>query len=280
MSPCDRMRPLIVDRLYGAIDRPEEDRALRDHLASCTSCASEDAALRRLTAALRVEEAFPREAEVDWNAFARRTVSRAVREQGGAWRAVLRGLAALGRPTTVSFTPAWAGAAALVMLIGVALLGYSLRPGPAAPGGTMTTGPTAGTQVIIPEESLDRLAVNLARRNTAQYLRETRSVLITLLDLEIGCNEDAVDISAERAKAMELLRRQRLVAVELGRVPLMRARDVTEDLQTLLLEISSLADCTPSGDIETLRQVVDQRQILVRMELLTQELARRGGADV
>jgi hypothetical protein len=129
---------------------------------------------------------------------------------------------------------------------------------------------------MVPEENLDILAVRLARRNTAQYLTDTRAVLITLLDVEMGCDKDKVDITAERARALELLRRQRIVATELGRVPLSRAKDVTEDLQQLLLEISSLADCAPTGDIQTLRDVVEKRQILVRMELLTQELARRG----
>lgn len=271
------MRRRIVDLHYGAIEDPDQERDLRAHLDSCEACSAESDALARLTSALRADEAFPRESEVDWNAFARRTVARSVAQGAGPAGVVRRWVGSLLRPTTVSITPAWAGAAAIILLAGVALLGYSFRPGPAGPDLPATT---ATALVMLPEENLDRLAVNLARRNTTQYLRETRAVLITLLDVEIGCNEETVDITAERAKAMDLLRRQRLVAAELGRVPLIRAREVTEDLQNLLLEIATLADCTPSGDIETLRQVVDQRQILVRMELLTQELARRGGSDV
>ena len=46
------------------------------------------------------------------------------------------------------------------------------------------------------------------------------------------------------------------------------------------MEISTLADCTRDADIQTLRDVVEKRQILVRMELLGQELVRREAANV
>jgi hypothetical protein len=46
-----------------------------------------------------------------------------------------------------------------------------------------------------------------------------------------------------------------------------------------LLEVASLADCTKGEDLKTIRDVMEKRQILVRMELLSQELARRAGAN-
>ena len=74
---------------------------------------------------------------------------------------------------------------------------------------------------------------------------------------------------------MALLRRQRLIAAELERVPLARAQDVCNELERLLVEISTLADCARDDELQTLRDVVEKRQILVRMELLSAELARR-----
>lgn len=128
----------------------------------------------------------------------------------------------------------------------------------------------------MPQDNLDHLSVNLARNNTARYLNETRAVLVTLLDVNIPCDAEKVDISLERAKAVELLRRQRLIAAELRRMPLSRAEGVCNDLEGLLLEIASLGDCTRDEEIRTLRDAVEKRQILVRMELLSQELARGG----
>lgn len=278
MKSCDRFAELIIDQRYGLIDDPEQARALREHLDECRACAQLSKALGLLASSLRVEEAFPQEASVDWDAFSRRTLARAMTplpERAGGWRGLV---AALSRPMTVSFSPAWAAAAVLIVS-GVALTVYALLPANTQQPVTIADvapDDDASDHAMVPDENLDILAVRLARKNTAQYLYDTRAVLITLLDTEVGCDKDSVDITAERARALELLRRQRIVATELGRVPLSRAKDVTEDLQQLLLEISSLADCAPTGDIQTLRDVVEKRQILVRMELLTQELARRG----
>jgi len=274
VNPCDDRKSQIVDLLYGLLS-PEEQRLCRDHLASCAGCAAERDRLEAMMSALSVEEAFPRLDEVDWAAFARRTVRLAV-EADAAPSGVARWLAGLGGMLRLPASPAWAAAAALLLIGTVAVTVYTVMPLIDSPEGP--AGP-APAEVAMSPEGLDNLTVNLARQNTASYLRETQAVLVTLLDVNINCDKDKVDISAERAKATLLLRRQRLIADELNRLPLARAQDVCDDLERLLREISTLADCTRSDEIQTLRDVVDERQILVRMELLSQELERQRGRD-
>jgi hypothetical protein len=164
-------------------------------------------------------------------------------------------------------------------MVAVGALGiaaYLMLPAPAGPE---PRPPMMADDIGMSEDNLDNLTINLARQNTTRYLNETKAVLVTLLDVNIDCGKDKQDISVERAKAMELLRRQRLIAAELERMPLARAEDVCSDLQRLLLEISSLADCTRADEIRSLRDIVEKKQILVRMELLSQQLARHGGTS-
>jgi len=272
---CDRDR--LVDLHYGLQDSAEE-KATLGHIAGCAGCAAELETIRALMGALRAGEAFPREAEVDWDGFARVTVARAMAApesaQEGLWN---RLVASLTRPMTVSFNPVAAAAMTVVLLVGAGYLGYRFMPAGVPQGESPRPQMTV---LLVPEESLNQLTVNLARDNTARYLDETKAVLLTLMDVPIGCDDENVDITAERERAMELLRRQRLVATELDRFPLMRAQEVTTDLQQILLEISSLADCTKDENIQTLRDVIEKRQILVRMELLKQELKRTGAMHV
>lgn len=173
--------------------------------------------------------------------------------------------------------PVWAAAAAsLVLVVGIGLLTGRLPIPDFGPSAPIPAGePAAG--VLVPDANLDNLTVNLARQNTAEYLRQTRAVLVTLLDVNIHCDKGKVDVSAERAKASELLRRQRLIAAELHRMPLARAQDVCNDLERLLLEVASLTDCARDAEIQTLRDQIEKRQIFVRMELLGQELVRGEG---
>ena len=277
------MHDQLVDLYYGML-APEEEKAVRDHVTSCAACAAEVETIRTLMGALRADEAFPRESGVNWEAFARVTVNQAVAGETVStishamplWRRLLQSLA---RPMTVSFSPA-AAAIAVALLIGAGVVGYQFMPS-GTPGQAVDSHQhTPVAVILVPEESLNQLTVNLARNNTARYLDETRAVLLTLMDVPIGCDDETVDITVERVRATELLRRQRLVATELGRLPLLRAKDVTTDLQQILLEISSLADCTRDEEIQTVRDVVEKRQILMRMELLSQELKRRGASHV
>lgn len=267
MNRCDAFEDKLVDLHYGLLDQKEAG-ACRAHVADCVECAGRLEELGNLLGALRVGEAFPRESDVDWGAFRVSTVRRALAGRRGWLAALLPGM-------RLPVAPAWAAAAVLVAAGGLALMAYGLLP----PGGK-APGPEPVASVHVPEDNLDNLTVNLARQNTARYLKETQAVLVTLLDVNIECEKDHVDITAERQKAIELLRRQRLIAAELNRLPLARAQDVCDDLQSLLLEISTLADCTRDEEIRTLRDVVEKRQILVRMELLSQELARRGTINV
>jgi hypothetical protein len=170
--------------------------------------------------------------------------------------------------------PAWAAAAAsIILVVGLGLLSGRIPIPDLGPSAPVPSGEPAA-EVVMPQVNLDNLTVNLARQNTVEYLRQTRTMLVTLLDVNIHCDKGKVDVSAERAKASELLRRQRLIAAELHRMPLARAQDVCNDLEKLLLEVASLTDCTRDAEIQTLRDLVEKRQIFVRMELLGQELAR------
>lgn len=273
MKRCEEFRETLIDRRYGLLaEASPESEAARRHLANCDVCASDEANLSRLLGSLRPDEAFPRERDVDWDSFARRTTALALAHEQQARRFRLLAGGAGRVLSTLVARPLWSAAAALIVTAGLSLLLYqSVQPPRVA------AIPAVEESVFVPEGNIDHLTVNLARSNTARYLMETRAVLVTLLDVGIDCDKDKVDISAEKAKAMDLLRRQRLVANELNRLPLQRAQDVCGDLERLLLEIASLGDCTRDDEIQTLRDVVEQRQILVRMELLSQELATRGG---
>jgi len=271
---CESIREQLIDLRYGLLD-DDAAQACRRHVSGCPACAAELRLLDAVAGSLRSDEAFPREGEVDWARFARVTVDRAMAGSPARPHAASRAswLDSIASAFRMPAVPAWSAAAALVAVTVLGFISYQYLP--------RTTGPAAAqtASVFVAEDGLDNLTVNLARQNTAKYINETRAVLVTLLDVNIECDTDKVDITAERAKATALLRRQRLLAAELHRYPLARAEDVCNDLERLLLEISSLGDCTKDEEIKTLRDVVEKRQILVRMELLSQELAKRGGAS-
>lgn len=276
---CDVFRVDLAAHVYG--DLPDDAaRALEAHLRDCSGCREELRSLQRTSAALDERVMFPREAEVDWDAFAAATVRKAL---GAGAASPAPGLAAWLQQ--VLRAPGWAAAAAALLLVaGVtlglwgagALSGGSPPPLPAMAGG----GARIPQENLIPAAMLADISASTAKAGTKKYLNESRALLTSLLAVPVRCGDDTVDIAVERKKSLQLLRRQRLIADQLESLPLARAREVSMDLEQLFMEILSLSDCARAEQVVELRRLVERRQLLLRLELLSDEMERSGSRDV
>jgi len=283
VTACDQVRGDLAAHIYGDLET-EADRALAEHLAGCSACREELRGLQRVAQRLRseaLEAIFPREAEVDWQAFARSTVQRATGYRTRARKDRAQpGLASWW--WQVLSAPGWAGAAAgLLLLAGAAAGTYgvlSLRPAEQPAVAAAAALPRAET--LIPGAMLANLEATTARSGTERYLSESRALLLSLLGAPIHCEKDTLDIKDERKKSLELIRRQRLIADDLESLPLARAQDVCRDLERLFVEIASLSDCARAEQIRELRDLVESRRLLLRLDLVADEMKRATARDI
>jgi hypothetical protein len=280
---CDPFRVDLAAHVYGDLSA-EETRALEAHLEGCAGCREELRGLQRAAGALGEDVMFPGEAGMDWDAFAASTVQRITGLRGRA-AGKAAGLAAWWHQ--VLRAPGWAAAAAAMLLVaGVAIGTYGALMITGGAAGDTPQVPMARTsrpalqQVLLPEAMLVDIQNNTARAGTRRYLAESRALLTSLVASPVHCGQENVDISAERAKSLQLIRRQRLIADQLESLPLARAQEVCRDLEQLFLEILSLSDCARAEQILELRRLVESRQLLLRLELLNDEMARSQSLDV
>jgi putative zinc finger protein len=276
MAPCDRFREDLAAHIYDDLD-PAESRALKDHLSGCEACREELRGLQRVSLGLRSEVMFPRESEVDWEALARSTVQRATgfQKRTAAGRGAFSPAALWAALTRA---PGLAAASAgLLILAGVALGTFGvLRLAPAGPAPGTVAAPGRSAEMVIPGAMLANIEQSSARGSTSRYLSESRALLMSLIATPIHCEKDSVDIKDERAKALELIRRQRLIADDLETIPLARAKEVCRDLENLFIEIASLNDCARAEQIAELRRLVESRQLMLRLDLVTDQLKKKG----
>jgi hypothetical protein len=87
-----------------------------------------------------------------------------------------------------------------------------------------------------------------------------------------------VDVSVERELSSRQLRRKQFQDRDLKYVEVARARSVANEVESLLAEISLLENCVPPARVQEIREQVGQRQLMMRIEMLTDELGlSRGG---
>ena len=252
-----RRRRLVSLLAAGALEGREREETLA-HLAECPRCREEHDALRALVSAM---EADPlREAEPDVPlAF---LVARVERE-------VEQALVPRGRPRWWLVALPAAAAVVAVALLAPSIVAR-LRPAPQA---ALAEIPPAEASPLLTEDALARIERNLAREHAARYLSEAGDVLVAVSATGVDCDraDQRVDLGGAPERSRELLERRALV-VRGGGEAVASARGVLDDVELTLREVADLPSCVRRRDVERVRREVEERQLLMRIRLMTREL--------
>ena len=255
-----RTRRLVSLLAAGVLDGAERARAER-HLERCPRCRAEHEELVALVHAMEEDPLRAAVPGVPPRAFAAR-VSRALDE-------------ALPAPSP---RPRWllvalpaAAAIVAVSLLAPAVVGR-LRPTPAPTLAPIPRLAADAAATAATEEALVRIERNLAREHAARYLADAGDVLVTVAASAADCDraEDRLDVGEAPERSRELLEKRQLV--EAGGDAVASAQGVLDDVELALREVSTLPSCVKRRDVDRLRQAVEDRQLLMRIRLMTREL--------
>ena len=269
--------------LYYGVLVPADKAGLLRHLDSCGSCGLEWDAIRRCLDVATPETVFPREAEVDWREFTRVAVARArAAEAARPATAVASGRGRFSLPWGATFpVPARMALLAAAAVAAVILWNTGLRPGGEPRGGPASPDSGVGGQPLASLlESAHAMQDRLARRGAARYLTDSRAVLVNLVGPAAPCRKAGgqYDITLEKEKSRQLLRRMNLYEGGLGALEDQRLSTLVRQLESVLMQVAALDDCASARQIHDLREQIETRQILLRIDLVTREM--EGRADV
>ena len=252
-----RRRRLVSLLAAGVLEGREREETLA-HVAECPRCREEHDALRAIVATMETDPL--REAEPDVPlAF---LVARVEREVGQA-------LVPRGRPRWwLVALPATAAVVAVALL--VPSIVARLRPAPRAAHAEI---PPAEASPLLTEDALARIERNLAREHAARYLSEAGDVLVAVAATGVDCNraDETLDVGRAPERSRALLERRTMV-VRGGGEAVASARGVLDDVELTLREVADLPSCVRRRDVERVRREVEERQLLMRIRLMTREL--------
>ena len=249
MNSCKPIREMLVFYAEGALET-EDVRRVEEHLAHCAVCAGEAAQIGRLRGWLTDPDLFGPTQDLAWQLLPEKLARQAARGQK-PWSS-LAGFRA----------PRWALGAAAVALLAAGLI-WTLR-NPAPPTPAAQTGPVASGN----EAFLDKVRIAYAREATAQYLAGCQDLLVNLVSAEKRCEGELLDVSLEVDRARQLLRQKRLLNTELNQPDVARARNLCDDLEYFLQNLSSSEKCETSDSIRNMERYIEKEQLLLRINVV------------
>ncbi len=245
---CTRCRELFVDALYNQVD-PSILRDFDSHLSGCAECAGlyneMKETLHIMNHKQRVE---PDRKFLDsfWNSIAPR-----LENPNAGTSTRRRGNVLLWHPSRV---PVWAYAVAALLLITVGIYIGKMTLMPPVHEETFTTRATPPA----PLDSTDDRAM--------AYLERSKNLLIGLVNTSEADNQ-RLDYSHEQRVSRELIEQANVLKVALNRPDERQLRQLVLDLEVILLQLANVEVKPGVPAIEFVRQGVDQKSILLKINL-------------
>jgi hypothetical protein len=251
-----RSRRLVSLLAAGALEGREREEALA-HVAACPRCRAEHDELRAVVAAMEEDPLREVRPDVPLDVL----VARVERE-------VERALVPEGRPRRWLVACPRRRVLAVAALVPVIVA--RLRPAPEAAHAEI---PPAEASPLLTEDALARIERNLAREHAVHYLSEAGEVLVAVAATGVDCDraDERLDVGRAPERSRELLERRTLV-VRGGGEAVASARGVLDDVELALREVADLPSCVKRADVERVRREVEERQLLMRIRLMTREL--------
>lgn len=255
MSECKSIRDLLVLHLEGELG-DEEDRRVTAHLSTCAACRAEAEDIRTVRGWLSDPELFAPRNDYGWQMLPETLAARAKAERK-SWLPLSYGSAG------------WALSIAATLVVGFGLIYWA---------GSMADRPVAPTAVMAPVAAsgnaafLGRMYAAHARAATSEYLAACQDLLVDTLRAERNCDERKYDVSAEVTRARDLLHRKRLLDPELGAPEVARAKELCDELEGFLLNLSLSEKCETRDKLLRMEHYVRKQQLLLRIRVLQGEL--------
>jgi len=119
-------------------------------------------------------------------------------------------------------------------------------------------------------EFLDRAELEMARRNTVDYLEKSQYML---LDFFESADEGPVVPAAVRSeRTRDLLQKKKYLNAQFDRFQMAKAKAICDQIETLFLELSQIDGELAAAELGRIRGYVEERQLLLKINLVKKEL--------
>lgn len=261
MKDCQRTRKNLAAFLGGELEEGEKAR-VRAHLEDCSPCRTEISKVREIVEGAEYlrKDLDKAMASVDWDELAEGIAGRALEETAPARASVVERFRTLIAP--LRWRPVYAGLAAGI-LIGSVLTFLVFR--------SQRTPIPGASQFQVSPDFLDRVDMEMARRETIDYLERSQYLLLDFVQASPGQAADWLrGFAAQRARS--LLERKKYINPQLKRFRLAKAKAICDQIELLFYELMQASDSLSAEDMERIQALIDDKQLLLKINLVKKDL--------
>lgn len=261
MKSCRKIKKELVAYLSLQLNEQQKTE-VEQHLRVCVPCREE---LERLQKVLGAVDSFREEVQsalgsVDWSARAQE-ITEVVWEKAqkpaknttswslSGWR----------------WTPLVAGLG-LGLLLGILLTYFLLTT-----GRVRFSSDIRGSRISVPQDFVEKADLELARKQTIGYLETSQYLLSELLNSPRPEDLSRL-VSSERLR--EVLTEKKYLNDRLQDIRLMKAKNICDQIEMLFLELLQLSPRQSEAELEKIRQLVEEKQLILKINLVKKELQK------
>jgi len=265
MTDCKKFKKDFVAFLSQELEE-DERKLLQSHLDRCPDCKREMAQLEEFmkgadSLKMDIEQIM---GEVDWEELPRKITENVFKQESAfpreSWLARLSRF--LFQPR---LRPIYAG-----LLLGV-LLGslatYFILRAPHLKE-------AKSTQIFVPANFIERMELEMARRETLDYLEKSQYLLLDFVQSPSEKSAEFWRSEFASQKARELLDKKRYINPQLDKYQMAKAKMICDQIELLFYELSQISVKLSVEEIEKIQKLIEEKHILLKIDLLKKELGK------
>jgi hypothetical protein len=124
----------------------------------------------------------------------------------------------------------------------------------------------------VSQEFLDRVELEMARRETLDYLEKSQYVLLDFVQASPERTPQAwrSDLASQAAK--DLLAKKRYINPQLDKFRMAKAKEICDQIEFLFFELVQVSGQLSEKDLQNIQSLIEEKQLLLKIKLLKKEL--------
>ena len=263
MKNCQKIRKDIVAFLYGELG-PDDQVRVRAHLDICSLCRDEAGELEfvQKESGSLIPELTEVMSSVDWETLPGEIADKVLRQDTAVDSSRLKKtwFSLLVQP---KWRPVYAGL--LFGLIIGSLTTYLVFRSPRLQA-------TRIPELIFSSDFLEKAEMEVARRETLEYLEKSQYLLLDLIQSPSGIPGESWGDEFAIQKARDLLSKKKFIDSQLDKFRLAKAKRICDQIEYLFYELTQISENFLPEDLKRIQDLIQERQLMLKIKLVKKEL--------